>query len=652
MTEPGEQFLHKQDSKLHTTNPVKHEQARRKSAGEAISQKPADQITNWLGLIERIHTGHKDDPRVLERIKEYYHREYIIKPENIPQSYWNLQGEIAVREGRKQDLINSGVLIEETTVHDPNGQEAKKRSYIFPEEVKEQAVRTVISNQQQSLDKWIDYLISDDAPYPIWAKYWTFRSVARMGKLEKTEGGKARFATRDKGTTAPFPVLNQRALANTFGAMSARLETKGKPKDQQVTENLSTVLSDGEYQALLSTESFSRLYAQFLAEIPEYSTQGLEETRGKWVKYYQGSDPKSLAASLAGHPLEWCTADLDTARTQLEAGDFYVYYSIDENGDPIIPRLAIRMEGTRIAEPPRGIASKQNLDPYIVDVLEEKLDEFGEEGKSFKKRASDMKRLTEIEQMTQGKQDLDAEDLRFLYETNTSIDGFGYENDPRIQELRNVRNPEEDMPIVFGCELSQIARSIDQINQNTKAYVGKLVPGIFNKLSSNIEYIYTKFPEVKIRIQDITVGGKTVRELQDELVQGNVLTTTRAQSMMRSSDFTTLENSQTLGIVCLKVSDLGLAGTQTTNQIYTRAQELGLELCPAETGPYLTLTYKNQPTEEYLYIGMKPITNSHSFPIVFRLIRHDDEVVVFGDDWAGPSNGRSPEDTFVFSLPK
>lgn len=215
------------------------------------------------------------------------------------------------------------------------------------------------------MDKWVDYLVSDEAPYPMWAKYWAFRSVVKMGKLEKTEDGKARFASRDKNTVASFPVFNPRALANTIGAMSARLEEKGKPKGEQTTENLSTTLTDEEYQKLLSTEDFSQLYGQFLSEIPEYSTQGPEETREKWIKYNQRSDPTPLVKSLEGHPLERCTTDLNTARTQLEGGDFYVYYSFDSAGNPTIPRLAIRMKGARIAEPPRGIAPKQNLDPSI-----------------------------------------------------------------------------------------------------------------------------------------------------------------------------------------------------------------------------------------------------------------------------------------------
>ena len=122
MAESGEQFLHRKDPKLHTTGPLEHEQIRRKRAGEETSQKPADKIASWLGIIDRTHMGHKDDPRVIERIKDYYHREHVIKPENVPQSYWNLQGEIAVNEGRKQDLTNVGVQIAE----------GPKPTYTFP----------------------------------------------------------------------------------------------------------------------------------------------------------------------------------------------------------------------------------------------------------------------------------------------------------------------------------------------------------------------------------------------------------------------------------------------------------------------------------------------------------------------------------------
>ena len=68
-----------------------------------------------------------------------------------------------------------------------------------------------------------------------------------------------------------------------------------------------------------------------------------------------------LVKSLQGHGTGWCTAGESTARTQLDGGDFYVYYSNDDKGKPIIPRAVIRMNGDSIGEI-RGIAHEQNLD--------------------------------------------------------------------------------------------------------------------------------------------------------------------------------------------------------------------------------------------------------------------------------------------------
>lgn len=730
MSELGEQFLHRKDPKLHTTTPIEHESvrqrivrenelARRRRVGELnpqippISQKPTDKIGAFLGVIDRTHMGHEDDPRVIERIKGYYHKGHVIKPENIPQSYWNLQGEIAINEGRKQDLINAGVLIEENTTQNPDGTSAIRRIFAFPQDLKEQAVRIVIANQQQSLDKWVDYLTSDDALYPMWAKYWAFRSVVKMGKLEKTEDGKARFATREKNTVASFPVLNPRALANTIGAMSARLEAKGKTKkelkENQTTLNLSTTLSDEEYQKLLNTEDFSKLYAQFLSEIPEYSTHGLEETRGKWVKYSQGSNPIPLVKSLEGHPLEWCTADIDTARTQLEAGDFYVYYSFDQNGNPTIPRLAIRMEGARIAEPPRGIAHNQHLDPYILDVLEGKLKEFGREGEAFKKRASDMRLLTEIDKKTQTKTTLTSAELRFLYEIDGKIEGFGYDNqgrDPRIAELKGQRNPEEDMPIVFGCDKEQIARKASEIGPNTKAYVGLLEKGIFDKLAG-IEHIYTSFPEGRIRIETLEVGGidskKLFKELEEKFQIKDELTWSQAREalnkivagsvqvdadtrellsqlaeeqinisgyafdMLKSANFTTLGKQQ-ITLVKARVSDLGFKNGAATAEIigtekdiddhgnqapFTkgRMKELGLNLCLPEVGIYQRLKDTKQPLGDWYWIAMKQIFVRGGFPLVFVLGRGEDGLWL-RDSWAYPDGWWSPGREFVFALRK
>jgi len=633
----GEQFLHQQTPELHTTEPVEHEQARLERKGQEISQKPAEKLADWLELLERTHTGHRDQPEVLERIKRSYHKQYVIKPEDIPESYWDLQRRIIISEGRGGDFAkdNDGKIL-------------------IPDEAKEQAEQVLISDQEKSLDKWLDYLTSPDADvYPMWAKYWAFTSMAKMGKLEKKEDEdgqeSARFQKRTKDTVSPFPPLNPRALAMTIGVIEERAREKQKAKQERgQIENKSVKLDDKEFQALLSTENFSKIYSQFLIEMPEYSTEGLKNTQGKWVKYDQGSRPDKLVASLEGHPLEWCTANPDTARTQLEGGDFYVYYSYgqdDEPEKPSIPRIAIRMEGENKIAEVRGIASDQNFDPYIAPVLEKKLNDFGQEGERYQKASADMKRLTTIGEKIAKGQELVKDDLIFLYEIESPIEGFGYQKDPRIKELRDQRNPEEDAPIVLDCQKEEIAHSQSDINENTKAYIGPLFPNIFQL---NLEHIYTSFPEGKIRKMEAEIGGQSKEDLIKE-IKAKFKVSDYAESMLKNADFTVSQEKENLTLIHLKVQDLGFSSGATTKEIFEKAEELGLELCPAETGPQLRKQYLNQPLNEWLRIAMKPIPGSDGDPSVFDLECYDDGLWL-RSYWTRPGFGWYPGREVVFRL--
>lgn len=435
MKDFGEQFLHQKDSKLHTSQAVEHEKRRLDMRGEETSQKPVDKIADWLEVIEKTHTSHADDPRVLERIKSYYHRENIIKPEDVPESTFVLEQTIARNQGHGTIEIT--------------------------DEFRNEKINEIISNQEKSLDKWVDYLSSPDATYPMWAKYWAFNSMLKMGKMEKMEDKETKvetvqFKKRTKDTVASFPALNPRALAMTISAISAKAEQNSINKKERITpENISTKLNESEFKELINSESFSKIYAQFLIEIPEYSAEGLKETRGQWKKYKQGSEPHELVQSLDGHPLEWCTANIDTARKQLQGGDFHVYYSINENGEAVIPRVAIRMQNNNIAEV-RGIAASQNMDPYIGDVVKEKMNEFPD-GKKYEKKSADMKRLTEIEEKNNREEELSKEDLEFLYELDSKIEGFGHNKDSRIEEIISKRDIKSDLSSVTGFSQEEIS---------------------------------------------------------------------------------------------------------------------------------------------------------------------------------------------------
>lgn len=621
-----------------------------KRTGEKVPQKPEAHIQNYLDRFQQIIGRENPNKREhgIGALKRLLHGKFVIKPEEIPESAFLLEQHIAREQGYGDIEIT--------------------------DEFKEQKTAQIINNQTKSLDKWINYLSSPDAQYPDWAKYWAFRSMLDMGKLQKKDdNGKesANFQKRDKDTVASFPLLNPRALALTIGVIRSRLEEKAKPrKERKLVENKSLKLNDQEFQQLLSTENFSKIYAQFLIEMPEYSADGLQEIRGKWAKYQQGSNATELVKSLEGYPLEWCTADFDTAQTQLEGGDFYVYYSINEAGEAIIPRLAIRLEDEHVAEA-RGIAPDQNLDPYIVPVLEEKLKDFGSEGEAYKKKSADMKLLTEIEKKTKANQPLNKVELIFLYEINSPIEGFGYEKDPRIEEIRQTRNPKEDAPIVFECRPEEIAWKAEDVDENTKAYVGPLFKGIFQK---NIENIYTSFPDGRIEQVKIEIGGMTVEELRRAIENKkdehgiNYKISSQAEIMMEDPNFIDsvnkrLKNSEIINLVRLQIKDIGQSldsRNRTVDELYKlykRVEELGLELCPPETGHYLLLKYEEvfkrpMPLYEFQHIGMKQIAEHEEDPGMFCLHR-DNSITELDGAWgeAGVGTGLI-RGNLVFSLRK
>ena len=92
--------------------------------------------------------------------------------------------------------------------------------------------------------------------------------------------------------------------------------------------------------------------------------------------------------------------------------------------------------------------------------------------------------------------------------------------------------------------------------------------------------------------------------------------------------FTVSPEEMEVELVVVSVAELGFKEGATRADIYKRAQELGLDLCPNEVGPQLRLQYKDQPKGEWLLIGMEPITVSDGYLFVFRVERNDD-----GERW-------------------
>jgi hypothetical protein len=104
-------------------------------------------------------------------------------------------------------------------------------------------------------------------------------------------------------------------------------------------------------------------------------------------------------------------------------------------------------------------------------------------------------------------------------------------------------------------------------------------------------------------------------------------------------------------LVLVSAADLGLETESSLADVYKRARQVGLQLCPAEVGPQLRLDYRNQPRGEALTIAMEPIATYNGEPTILALANFAPSgLLLIG------SNGRSefivPSTfRFVFALP-
>lgn len=382
------------------------------------------QIAIWLNLLEHSRAKAQSSDEIKEKIKADYLDKYVIKESEIPERYFTKQVEIARERGLG--------------------------SITLTQNQRDELTNLVISDQRRSLLAWLNYFLSPDTDmYPMWAKYWVMSSVVKMGKFDRET---QKFAPHSRTSAAPFVELNAEALSLVMNTIITKVQGSNDQNAQNVEPN----------EKLAST-NFAKLYGLALAKLGIRKT-AFYSNKGKWVMYKMGSDPAPLVASLHGQNTGWCTAaSEETAATQLSAGDFYVYYSKDQYGRDTVPRIAIRMQGHEIAEI-RGVANDQNLDADISDtnILDEKLKEFGPQAELYKKRSADMKRLTEIDLKQKNHEELSLSDLRFLYEIDSQIIGFGYNEDPRIGEITRQRNIRQDLSRVLGISPDRISLTQDE----------------------------------------------------------------------------------------------------------------------------------------------------------------------------------------------
>ena len=310
--------------------------------------------------------------------------------------------------------------------------------------------------------------------------------MLRMGRYEKK---KKSFTERTDGTVAPFPDLDRGALSFVLDAF----ESREKGKEIKFGYDISDYAKK-QFLEFLEKKNFAQLYAVTIEEFKPIEDDLLKITEGEWRVYPRGSDPKQLVESIAPYGTGWCLRGEATAGRYLvrDNNELQVFYSLDKEGKATVPRVVTVVNENNQLREVRGVAVEENLDQYIGDVVREKLKEFPD-GVVYEKKSRDMKELTALSKKKERGEDLAKEDLRFLYEIEAKIKGFGYQRDPRIEEIKSTRNFEKDIETLCGCEPEYIAKNFTDITENTEVFC--------NIKGNNITIFDYRLPENKAKLQ-------------------------------------------------------------------------------------------------------------------------------------------------------
>ena len=249
--------------------------------------------------------------------------------------------------------------------------------------------------------------------------------------------------------------------------------------------------------------------------------------------------------------------------------------------------------------------------------------------------------------------DLKRYELEFLYD-----DCYDDDEMFEISEIISYRDKNADMLRIFDCTSDQIVYDKEELQQaikdkkEIKAYIGELFPNFFKVLPQNVEYIYTEFPEGKIKQKTIELG--TGIKIKEEFIhtleaKGNQVGDW-AKDIMSKEEFVVSDKETKENLIILPVKVLGFPSGATVKKIFETAKKLGLELCPLETGPQLRLQYSEQPVNEYCLIVMEPISVSDGTPRLFSVDCNG------GEPWLDTGDGRpdamyGSDDLFAFVRP-
>lgn len=159
----------------------------------------------------------------------------------------------------------------------------------------------------------------------------------------------------------------------------------------------------------------------------------------------------------------------------------------------------------------------------------------------------------------------------------------------------------------------QSGKLIAQIEENLPEMSGDVMQGWIDNPRGLQKFLSGLCPSFRFptwKTIKLGTGLQSADEFREALKNGGFCIGSWGDNILGKPAFKAATKETEIELINVSVAELGFKNCATRADIYKKALELGLELCPNEVGPQLRLQYRDQPKGELLLIAMEPITDS------------------------------------------
>ena len=149
-----------------------------------------------------------------------------------------------------------------------------------------------------------------------------------------------------------------------------------------------------------------------------------------------------------------------------------------------------------------------------------------------------------------------------------------------------------------------------------------------------------------------TIGSyKGVNTYRDALDAAKIKIGDAADEILGRPAFPYAREKTVVELTVVSAAELGVESDESSlSDVYERARQVGLNLCPAEVGPQLRLDYHNQPLGEALDIAMEPVATYSGDLTILTLVNWGTGLMLIGRDGRSESKVNRIS-RFVFAVP-